>query len=89
MIAPIKDRVFIIFCFQFGKIKKMQRNAQIKQNKKELHNRYFLPYNSLSSVHPMRIELISSEPESGILSIELRVLIKTSDAKVQIILLLS
>ena len=25
-------------------------------------------------VHPMRIELISSEPESGILSIELRVL---------------
>ena len=26
-----------------------------------------------SFVHPMRIELISSEPESGILSIELRV----------------
>ena len=25
------------------------------------------------TVHPMRIELISSEPESGILSIELRV----------------
>ena len=40
-------------------------------------------------VHPMRIELISSEPESGILSIELRVPIKTSGAKVQIILLLS
>ena len=31
------------------------------------------PSKILSFVHPMRIELISSEPESGILSIELRV----------------
>ena len=36
-------------------------------------------------VHPMRIELISSEPESGILSIELRVHPIFSGAKVQII----
>ena len=31
----------------------------------------------------MRIELISSEPESGILSIELRVRLKLGRAKVQ------
>ena len=33
----------------------------------------FLQNAPLFFVHPMRIELISSEPESGILSIELRV----------------
>ena len=39
---------------------------QIKRSKIQMD---FRPY----FVHPMRIELISSEPESGILSIELRV----------------
>ena len=33
----------------------------------------FIETSAHSLVHPMRIELISSEPESGILSIELRV----------------
>ena len=41
----------------------------VRSTKKEWMN----PIHSFF-VHPMRIELISSEPESGILSIELRVL---------------
>ena len=39
--------------------------AKTKRNVPQKHIPFF--------VHPMRIELISSEPESGILSIELRV----------------